>query len=148
MKKLSHCSFYVEVPHHYHTTPALKNSWRFWRQFTKIDRLMPPSGVCSFSWIFHIFHLKAKKLGFITTWPTNYGSTTTASSGGSRISWRYAKPIGGGVNLLFSQIFLRCARFPEVLQNFSEPRILWSSCSVVFPALTLKLPIQFTFYGS
>ena len=29
-----------------------------------------------------------------------------------------------------------------VLQNFSERQILWSLCSVVFHALTLKLPIQ------
>ena len=28
------------------------------------------------------------------------------------------------------------------LQNFSERQILWSLCSVVFRALTLKLPIQ------
>ena len=35
-----------------------------------------------------------------------------------------------------------CARFPEILQNFSECQILWSLCSVVFHALTLKLPIQ------
>ena len=35
-----------------------------------------------------------------------------------------------------------CARFPEFLQNFSERQILWSLCSVVFHALTLKLPIQ------
>ena len=34
------------------------------------------------------------------------------------------------------------ARFPEFLQNFSEHQILWSLCSVVFHALTLKLPIQ------
>ena len=37
---------------------------------------------------------------------------------------------------------LGCARFPEILQNFSERQILWSLCSVVFHALTLKLPIQ------
>ena len=35
-----------------------------------------------------------------------------------------------------------CARFPEILQNFSERQILWRMCSVVFHALTLKLPIQ------
>ena len=35
-----------------------------------------------------------------------------------------------------------CARFPKILQNFSERQILWSLCSVVFHALTLKLPIQ------
>ena len=35
-----------------------------------------------------------------------------------------------------------CARFPEFLQNFSERQILWRMCSVVFLALTLKLPIQ------
>ena len=34
------------------------------------------------------------------------------------------------------------ARFPEFWQNFSERQILWSLCSVVFLALTLKLPIQ------
>ena len=35
-----------------------------------------------------------------------------------------------------------CARFAEILQNFSERQILWSLCSVVFDALTLKLLIQ------
>ena len=35
-----------------------------------------------------------------------------------------------------------CARFPEFLQNLSERQILWSLCSVVFHALTLRLPIQ------
>ena len=35
-----------------------------------------------------------------------------------------------------------CARFAEILQNLSERQILWSLCSVVFRALTLKLPIQ------
>ena len=35
-----------------------------------------------------------------------------------------------------------CARFAEILQNFSERQVLWSLCSVVFLALTLKLPIQ------
>ena len=39
-------------------------------------------------------------------------------------------------------ISLRCARFPEILQNFSERQILWSLCSVVFLAFALKLPIQ------
>ena len=33
-----------------------------------------------------------------------------------------------------------CAR-AEFLQNFSERQILWSLCSVVFHALTLRLPI-------
>ena len=37
---------------------------------------------------------------------------------------------------------LGCARFLEIVQNFSECQILWSLCSVVFHALTLKLPIQ------
>ena len=32
--------------------------------------------------------------------------------------------------------------FPEMLQNFSECQILWRMRSVVFHALTLKLPIQ------
>ena len=35
-----------------------------------------------------------------------------------------------------------CARFPEILQNFSERQIFWSLCSVVFHALTLKLSVQ------
>ena len=35
-----------------------------------------------------------------------------------------------------------CARFPEFAQNLSERRFLYSLCSVVFYALTLKLPIQ------
>ena len=36
----------------------------------------------------------------------------------------------------------RCTRVPEFVQNFSERQILWSLCSIVFHALTLKLPIQ------
>ena len=41
---------------------------------------------------------------------------------------------------------LGCARFPEFfLQNFSERQILWSLCSVVILALTLRLPIQTSF---
>ena len=36
----------------------------------------------------------------------------------------------------------RCACFPEFLANVSERQILWSLCSVVFHAVTLKLPIQ------
>ena len=35
-----------------------------------------------------------------------------------------------------------CARLSEFLHNFSECRILWSLCSVVFHAFALKLPIQ------
>ena len=35
-----------------------------------------------------------------------------------------------------------CARFAQNLQNFSERQILWSLCSVVFHALTLKSLIQ------
>ena len=35
--------------------------------------------------------------------------------------------------------------FLNFLQNFSERQILWSLCSVVFHALTLKLPIQTSF---
>ena len=38
--------------------------------------------------------------------------------------------------------WLRCARFPEFLQNFSERQILWRMCLVDFHASTLKLPIQ------
>ena len=34
------------------------------------------------------------------------------------------------------------ARFPEILQNYSERQIVWIMCSVVFHALTLKLTIQ------
>ena len=37
---------------------------------------------------------------------------------------------------------LGCARFAEILQNFSERQILWSLCSVVFLAFTLRFPIQ------
>ena len=39
-----------------------------------------------------------------------------------------------------------CALFPETLQNFSGCQILWRMYSVVFPALTLKLPIQTSFF--
>ena len=35
-----------------------------------------------------------------------------------------------------------CACFPEFVPNLSECHILWSLCSVVFLALTLKLSIQ------
>ena len=44
------------------------------------------------------------------------------------------------------QSVLGCALFPEFLQNFSERQILWSLCSIVFHALTLKLPIQTLLY--
>ena len=37
---------------------------------------------------------------------------------------------------------LGCARFPELLHNFSEHQILWRMCSVVFHALTLRLFLQ------
>ena len=37
--------------------------------------------------------------------------------------------------------FKGCTRFPAILQNFSERQIVWSLCSVVFHALTFKLPI-------
>ena len=40
------------------------------------------------------------------------------------------------------QLALGCARFAEFLQNFSERQILWSLCSVVFLAFTLRLPKQ------
>ena len=35
-----------------------------------------------------------------------------------------------------------CARFPEILQNFSERQILWRMCLVLFHVLPLKFPIQ------
>ena len=35
-----------------------------------------------------------------------------------------------------------CARFPQFVQNFSEPQILWSLYSVDCHTLTLQLPIQ------
>ena len=41
-----------------------------------------------------------------------------------------------------SDISLGCGRLGEFLQNFSECQILWSLCSVVFHALTLRLHIQ------
>ena len=37
---------------------------------------------------------------------------------------------------------LGCARFPEILQNFSDRQILWSLCLVVFLTLTLNFSIQ------
>ena len=42
----------------------------------------------------------------------------------------------------FCYFFQGYARFPKILQNFSERHILWSLYSVVFHALTLRLPIQ------
>ena len=47
---------------------------------------------------------------------------------------------------LLSCIYQGCAHFAEFLQNISERQILWSFCSVVFRALTLKLPIQTSLY--
>ena len=41
-----------------------------------------------------------------------------------------------------SETIQGCARFAEFLQNFSECQILWSLCSVVFHAFTLRLPIK------
>ena len=35
-----------------------------------------------------------------------------------------------------------CARFPEILQNFSERQFLWSLCLVFSFAFALKLSIQ------
>ena len=32
-----------------------------------------------------------------------------------------------------------CARFPKILQNFSERQILWSLCSVVFHAFVIEI---------
>ena len=46
------------------------------------------------------------------------------------------------IGLMIVTISPGCARFPEFVQNFSERQILWSLCSGVFHALTLKLPIQ------
>ena len=46
------------------------------------------------------------------------------------------------MKLFYTGLAQGCARFAEILQNFSERQILWSLYSVVFPALTLKLPIQ------
>ena len=44
------------------------------------------------------------------------------------------------------QFLIKSARdvlvFLKFCKNFSERRILWSLCSVVFHALTLKLPIH------
>ena len=39
-------------------------------------------------------------------------------------------------------LFLVCARFSKILQNFSERQILWRMFLVVFRALTLRLPIH------
>ena len=42
----------------------------------------------------------------------------------------------------YQQPMQGCAHSPGILQNVSEHQILWSLCSVVFHALTLRLPIQ------
>ena len=39
-----------------------------------------------------------------------------------------------------------CARFPEIVQNFSERQILWSLCSVDLLALTLKFKLHFLWH--
>ena len=52
------------------------------------------------------------------------------------------KPPGQFMALKTQRDKIGWARFPEILQNFSEHQILWSLCLVVFRALTLKLPIQ------
>ena len=41
-----------------------------------------------------------------------------------------------------SDSHLGCARFPEILQNFSECQIFWSLSPVEFHTFTLQLPIQ------
>ena len=43
---------------------------------------------------------------------------------------------------LYYRRALGCARFAEILQNFTERQILWSLCSVDFLTFTLRLPIQ------
>ena len=48
----------------------------------------------------------------------------------------------GANEAALSKSSLGCARFADFLQNVSERQILWSLCSVVFHALTLKSPIQ------
>ena len=75
------------------------------------------------------------------------------------ISWRYYIAVTKTLLPLIEVIFLvmcvcysvcshrtvpihGCARFPEILQDFSERQILWSLCSVDFHALTLNLPIH------
>ena len=46
-------------------------------------------------------------------------------------------------------IVQRCARFPEILQNFSERQTLLNLCSVVFHALTFEIAYSnFTFCGA
>ena len=60
--------------------------------------------------------------------------------------------ISTGLNTNFELLFVasicsqECARFPEILQNISERQILWSLCSVVLHALTLKLPIKISLF--
>ena len=46
------------------------------------------------------------------------------------------------VSKKISDLPLGCARFPELMQNFSKRQILWSLCLVDFHTLTLRLPIQ------
>ena len=64
-------------------------------------------------------------------------------SGVASVGFRNSATFGKGSPRYFTICgSLGCACVPEILQNFSERPILWSLCSVVFHALTLKLPIQ------
>ena len=44
---------------------------------------------------------------------------------------------------------LECARFADILQNFTERQILWSLCSVFFSCFTIEIAYSnFTFCGA
>ena len=54
----------------------------------------------------------------------------------------FTEGVGWGKDQGQGRGILGCARFPKFVQNFSEPQILWSLCSVDFHTFTLQLPIQ------
>ena len=62
---------------------------------------------------------------------------STGSDSGSSDIVNSVQPVGTQLTL-----DLRCAHFADFLQNYSERQIFLKLCSVVFHALTLKLPIQ------
>ena len=61
-------------------------------------------------------------------------------------------PVTKLINIKFQMTFicaLRCARFHEILQNFSEGQIFWSLCSVDFLAFNIEISCSnFTFCGT
>ena len=77
------------------------------------------------------YPLHSLLLRFVTDLFYNDGRFNISYSSGKRFVFKSSAERGLG-----------CARFHEILQNFSERQILWCLCSVDFHTFTLQLPIQ------